>query len=191
MCAGLGTAAVIDLRRRGSWRREVVCGGGYVAGKRSHRNGIYVRRDRRRNTRSDRRHAAWTARTHDGNDSSIARTAGQVENGNRITGRAQQVFVWTGHRHRMRRSHVDRRFIMKTDIRNRERGQAMVETAIAIPLLLVLMVGIFEVGRAYETWQVLTNAAREGARMAVTPTSTVPTTTALIRQYMAVGQLTN
>lgn len=78
---------------------------------------------------------------------------------------------------------------MKTDIRTRERGQAMVETAIAIPILLVLMVGIFEVGRAYETWQVLTNAAREGARMAVTPTSTVPTTTALIRQYMADGQL--
>ena len=80
---------------------------------------------------------------------------------------------------------------MKTDIRKRERGQAMVETAIAIPILLVLMVGIFEVGRAYETWQVLTNAAREGARMAVTPSSTVPTTTALIRQYMADGQLRN
>jgi len=80
---------------------------------------------------------------------------------------------------------------MKTDIRKRERGQAMVETAIAIPLLLVLMVGIFEIGRAYETWQVLTNAAREGARMAITPSSTVPTTTALIRQYMADGQLTN
>ena len=61
---------------------------------------------------------------------------------------------------------------MKTDIRNRERGQAMVETAIAIPLLLMMMVGIFEVGRAYETWQVLTNAAREGARMAVTPSGT-------------------
>jgi len=78
---------------------------------------------------------------------------------------------------------------MKTEIRNRERGQAMVETAIAIPLLLVLMVGIFEVGRAYETWQVLTNAAREGARMAVTPSGTAPNTTALVRQYMADGQL--
>ena len=51
----------------------------------------------------------------------------------------------------------------------------MVETAIAIPILLVLMVGIFEVGRAYETWQVLTNAAREGARMSVTPSSTTAT----------------
>ena len=80
---------------------------------------------------------------------------------------------------------------MKTDTRNGERGQAMVETAIAIPLLLMLMVGIFEVGRAYETWQVLTNAAREGARMSVTPSGTSADTTALIRQYMADGQLTN
>lgn len=79
---------------------------------------------------------------------------------------------------------------MKPVVRERERGSAMVEAAICIPLLLVLMVGIFEVGRAYETWQVLTNAAREGARMAVMPTSDVNTTRALIREYMANGQLT-
>jgi Flp pilus assembly protein TadG len=78
---------------------------------------------------------------------------------------------------------------MKPD--SRERGSAMVETAITIPLLLMMMVGIFEVGRAYETWQVLTNAAREGARMSVTPSSTEEVTTALIRQYMADGQLGN
>ena len=80
---------------------------------------------------------------------------------------------------------------MKTDSRTRERGSAMVEAAITIPLLLVLMVGIFEVGRAYQTWQVLTNAAREGARMSITPSSTPANTTALIRQYMADGQLSN
>jgi Flp pilus assembly protein TadG len=74
--------------------------------------------------------------------------------------------------------------------RNRERGSAMVEAAICIPLLLVLMVGIFEVGRAYETWQVLTNAAREGARVAVLPSGSVADTTALVREYMANGQLT-
>ena len=79
---------------------------------------------------------------------------------------------------------------MKSVARDRERGSAMVEAAICIPLLLVLMVGIFEVGRAYETWQVLTNAAREGARMAVMPTSDPNTTRALIREYMANGQLT-
>jgi Flp pilus assembly protein TadG len=74
--------------------------------------------------------------------------------------------------------------------RNRERGSALVEAAIATPILLLLMVGIFEVGRAYETWQVVTNAAREGARMSVTPGSNEGTTIALVRQYLADGQLT-
>ena len=78
---------------------------------------------------------------------------------------------------------------MKPDTRKHERGQAMLETAIALPILLVLMVGIFEVGRAYETWQVLTNAAREGARMAVTPSGSPVATTALVREYMLNGQL--
>ena len=80
---------------------------------------------------------------------------------------------------------------MKINSRNRERGSAMVEAAICIPLLLVLMVGIFEVGRAYETWQVLTNAAREGARAATMPSSDPNNTRELIRQYMANGQLVN
>jgi Flp pilus assembly protein TadG len=73
--------------------------------------------------------------------------------------------------------------------RHSERGTAMVEAAITMPLLLLLMVGIFEVGRAYETWQVLCNAAREGARMSVTPSSDSATTTALVRRYMSDGQL--
>ena len=79
---------------------------------------------------------------------------------------------------------------MQSRQRHGERGNALVESAITIPILLLLMVGIFEVGRAYETWQVLTNAAREGARMAVTPNSNSATTIALVRQYMADGQLT-
>ena len=73
--------------------------------------------------------------------------------------------------------------------RNSERGSAMVEAAIVMPILLLLMVGIFEISRAYETWQVLTNAAREGARMSVTPSGDSATVTALIRQYMEDGQL--
>jgi Flp pilus assembly protein TadG len=74
--------------------------------------------------------------------------------------------------------------------RHGERGNALIETAITMPILLLLMVGIFEIGRAYETWQVLTNAAREGARMSVTPDNDATTTTAMIRKYMADGQLT-
>src|SRR5439155_1636287 len=46
------------------------------------------------------------------------------------------------------------------------RGTALMETALTLPLLLLVSVGIFEFGRAYQTWQILTNAAREGARVA-------------------------
>ena len=74
--------------------------------------------------------------------------------------------------------------------RHGERGNALIETAITMPILLLLMVGIFEVGRAYETWQVLTNAAREGARMSITPDNDEATTKAMVKKYMDDGQLT-
>lgn len=46
-------------------------------------------------------------------------------------------------------------------------GQALVELALALPLLLLILVGIFEFARAYSIKQSLVNGAREGARVAV------------------------
>ncbi len=54
-------------------------------------------------------------------------------------------------------------------------GQALVEVAIALPILLGLLVGIFEFARAYNVQQVITNAAREGAREGVLPNPTYQT----------------
>jgi hypothetical protein len=45
-----------------------------------------------------------------------------------------------------------------------ERGAAMVEFAIVLPLLLMLVFGIIEFGRAYNNQVTLTHAAREGVR---------------------------
>jgi Flp pilus assembly protein TadG len=70
-----------------------------------------------------------------------------------------------------------------------ERGAALLEAAITIPMLLLVSVGIFEFGRAYQTWQILTNAAREGARMAVLQDSSNTDITARVTQYMTDGQL--
>ncbi len=70
-----------------------------------------------------------------------------------------------------------------------ERGQALLEAALITPVVLLIMVGIFEVGRAYQTFQVLTNAAREGARAAVVPGADVTTVKALVKQYMTDGAL--
>ena len=41
-----------------------------------------------------------------------------------------------------------------------------VEAAVVLPLLLILMLGVWEVGRMIQVQQVLVNAAREGARLA-------------------------
>lgn len=46
-------------------------------------------------------------------------------------------------------------------------GQALAELALAIPALLLLVFGLIEFGNAWRTYQVITNAAREGARRAV------------------------
>jgi len=72
-----------------------------------------------------------------------------------------------------------------------ERGQAMLETAMVLPLILLVSVSIFEFGRAYQTWEVLTNAAREGARVAVLPGTTVSDVQTRVVTYMNSGQLAN
>jgi Flp pilus assembly protein TadG len=71
-----------------------------------------------------------------------------------------------------------------------ERGAALIEAAVTIPLILLISVAIFEFGRAFETWQIMTNAAREGARVAVLPGSTVDTVKARVRDYLLVGMTT-
>ena len=63
--------------------------------------------------------------------------------------------------------------------------------AMTLPLLLLVAVGIFELGRAYQTEQILTNAAREGARMAVLPNATASNITSRVRGYLQSGQLSN
>lgn len=73
-------------------------------------------------------------------------------------------------------------------IRN-QRGTALLETAITLPLVLLVSVAIFEFGRAYQTWQVLTNASREGARVAILADSTDQFVTDTIKQYLADGKL--
>ena len=52
-----------------------------------------------------------------------------------------------------------------------ERGQSLVEFALVVPLLLLLVVGIAEFGRAWMTQNILTGAAREAVRIAAVPAS--------------------
>src|ERR1700746_3995762 len=49
-----------------------------------------------------------------------------------------------------------------------ERGQAAVEFALVVPLLMVLLLGIVEFGVAFSHYVTLTDATRVGARKAIT-----------------------
>jgi Flp pilus assembly protein TadG len=51
-----------------------------------------------------------------------------------------------------------------------EKGAELVETSFVILLFVFLILGVFNFGRAYNIYQNITTAAREGARFAVAPT---------------------
>lgn len=51
--------------------------------------------------------------------------------------------------------------------RRREAGQSMVEVAFVLPVLLLILLGIFDFGRAIYAYNTVANAAREAARLAV------------------------
>ena len=47
-----------------------------------------------------------------------------------------------------------------------QKGQSLVEFVLVLPIFIILLFGIMEFGRIWETMNVLTSAAREGARVA-------------------------
>jgi Flp pilus assembly protein TadG len=69
-------------------------------------------------------------------------------------------------------------------------GAAAVETALVLPLFFLIVFGVIEFGRAFMVAQLLTNAAREGARAAITAGSTnaavVTKVKALVNDYIGV-----
>lgn len=62
------------------------------------------------------------------------------------------------------------------------RGQTLVEFALIIPIFILIVMGIFDVGRAIYTYTTINNAAHEAARLAI-----VDQNTAEVRDT-AVGQ---
>ena len=74
---------------------------------------------------------------------------------------------------------------MSRRLRRADAGQSLAEFAILLPILMGVVIGIFEFGRAWNIDQVLTNAAREGARLAVIPTSSEDDVIAVVEQALA------
>ena len=73
------------------------------------------------------------------------------------------------------------------------RGQALAEFALVMPVLFLVIAGIIEFGRAWNIKQVVTDAAREGARYTVIQDPTITDTSvvaAKIRQRLALAGIT-
>lgn len=60
--------------------------------------------------------------------------------------------------------------------RERERGQTLAEFALVIPIFLLILMGIFDLGRAVFAYSSITNAAREGTRLGIVNQSTAKIT---------------
>src|SRR5467141_2425746 len=53
--------------------------------------------------------------------------------------------------------------------RRRMRGQSLVETAITLPVVLLLALGVTDIGRAFYYREAVTNSTRQALRVAVSP----------------------
>src|SRR4029450_3398373 len=70
-----------------------------------------------------------------------------------------------------------------------ESGAELIEFALTLPLLLLLVLGIIEFGFMFQEYEVVTNAAREGARIGVLPAFTAGDATTRVNQYLVAGGL--
>jgi Flp pilus assembly protein TadG len=70
-----------------------------------------------------------------------------------------------------------------------ERGQAIVELALTLPLLLLIIIGVFDFGLMFQRYELVTNAARELARVAILPDYTLGQAREHAKNYLTAGGL--
>jgi Flp pilus assembly protein TadG len=80
--------------------------------------------------------------------------------------------LYAGGIERGRMCHLPRTLLSRISVRlvtncKEESGAELVEAAVVIPILLMLLLGILAFGRAWNVYQTITRAAREGAKAAV------------------------
>jgi Flp pilus assembly protein TadG len=68
-------------------------------------------------------------------------------------------------------------------------GAAVVEFAIVGPLMVLLTMGMMEVGRAVMVKQVMINASREGARLAILPATNAQDVIAQVHSQLAASSI--
>jgi len=71
-----------------------------------------------------------------------------------------------------------------------DQGAELIEFALVFPLLLLVLFGIMDFGMLFQRYETVTNAAREGARVAVLPGYAQADVQARATQYLAASGLT-
>jgi Flp pilus assembly protein TadG len=71
-----------------------------------------------------------------------------------------------------------------------ESGAELIEFALVFPLLLLVVLGIIDFGLLFQRYEVVTNAAREGARVSVLPGYADEDVETRVGQYLTAAGLT-
>lgn len=95
-----------------------------------------------------------------------------------------------GERHAPGQTRPERHRVAVACRRNERRGAAVVEFAVVAPLLLLLVLGTIEYGRFVMIQQMLTNAAREGARRATLEGASAADVVQVVSDYCADAGIT-
>jgi Flp pilus assembly protein TadG len=70
-----------------------------------------------------------------------------------------------------------------------ELGAELIETALTLPLILLVVIGIIEFGFVFQKYEIVTNAAREGARVLVLPNFGPDDAVDRVEQYLTAAGL--
>ena len=76
---------------------------------------------------------------------------------------------------------------MASIFRGERRGQALVEFALIIPVFILLVMGIFDLGRAVYGYNTVNNAAREAARVAIVDQTQAHIEDEAVKQAVGLG----
>lgn len=71
--------------------------------------------------------------------------------------------------------------------RDSQRGQTVVEVALILPIFVLLLVGIFDLGRAVYATSTINNAAREAGRLAIVDQTLSQIKAEAVKQSVALG----
>lgn len=68
-----------------------------------------------------------------------------------------------------------------------ERGQSMVEFALIFPIFILVLVGLFDLGRAVFAYNTISNASRESVRVAIVNQTTTDVQNEALKQGVSLG----